>query len=246
MKVGCVPYINALPLIWPAVRGDADWPVEVIYDVPAALPAMLDSGEVDAVLVSSIEVLCKPGMRAVEGIGICSFGPVASVRLISSLPLPQIRSFRPDAHSMTSNALAKALLTRVAGTPPTNGDDARVLIGDLGLQSSEQAYDLGECWTDDTGFPFVWALWVGREGLTGELATCLHEGCRRGLADLENVKQEAHRRGPFDRATLDHYFDTNIHFQIGPEEMQGLNEFRTWTECLFEPEWVSPKVEIAP
>ena len=48
-RVGCVPFVNARPLV-AAFDAPNDW-VEVVYDVPSKLPALLDSGEVDAILV---------------------------------------------------------------------------------------------------------------------------------------------------------------------------------------------------
>ena len=246
MKVGCVPYINALPLIWPAVRGDADWPVEVVYDVPSALPSLLEEGEVDAILVSSIEVLRKPGLRAADGLGICSRGPVESVRLISSMPLDSIRSFTPDPSSMTSNALARTLLARLTGFEPGNGDDARVLIGDQGLQVSEQSFDLGELWTEHTGLPFVWALWVGRDGLSPELSGLLTEALRRGLEDLESVKKEALRRGAFSPETVHRYFDEVMRYSVGPDEKAALRLLGEWVGAANSPDWVAAKVGVAP
>lgn len=89
-RVGCVPYVNALPL----VVGLAEDDVEVVFDVPSRLATLLDAGEVQAALVSSIEALRRPGARVVDGIGIGSFGPVESVRLFSKVPYGMIQTDR--------------------------------------------------------------------------------------------------------------------------------------------------------
>ena len=77
-RVGCVPYVNARPLV--AAFDQPNEFVEVVYDVPSKLPALLDAGEVDAILVSSIELLRRDDLLPVAEVGIMSNGPVKSVR----------------------------------------------------------------------------------------------------------------------------------------------------------------------
>jgi predicted solute-binding protein len=59
--VGCVPYVNAKPLVTFFERLGDQSPVRVLYDVPSRLPALLDSGAAQAALVSSFEALRTPG-----------------------------------------------------------------------------------------------------------------------------------------------------------------------------------------
>ena len=50
-RVGCVPFVNASPLVaWFEAPNGSD-EVEVVYELPSLLPAMLDSVEVDVVLL---------------------------------------------------------------------------------------------------------------------------------------------------------------------------------------------------
>ena len=48
--VGCVPFVNARPLVAWFESPDAPDGVELVYEIPSKLPAMLDSGDVDVVL----------------------------------------------------------------------------------------------------------------------------------------------------------------------------------------------------
>src|SRR2546423_3008368 len=72
MRIGCVKYLNARPLIH-------GWPTDVVLDHPSALCARLSRGELDVALVSSFEFLRNPIYRIVDGISISSDGPVHSV-----------------------------------------------------------------------------------------------------------------------------------------------------------------------
>lgn len=171
-RVGCVPYVNARPLV--ACFDQPNEFVEVVYDVPSKLPALLDSGEVDAILVSSIEYLRRDDLVIAADVGIMSNGPVASVRMLSKVPLEKIESLALDQSSMTSNMLAQIILAekgvrpRLVTMEPNLTAmlaecDACVLIGDKGLEADGSGLvdvDLGAAWTEMTGEPFVWALWL--------------------------------------------------------------------------------------
>ncbi len=174
-RVGCVPFVNARPLV--AAFDQPNEFIEVVYDVPSKLPALLDAGEVDAILVSSIELLRRDDLLPVAEVGIMSFGPVQSVRLLSKVPLAEIKTLALDESSMTSNMLAQVILAEQGVFPnlttlPPDAEtmlstcDACVIIGDRGFEADGTGlvdFDLGAAWTDLTGLPFVWALWLGRK-----------------------------------------------------------------------------------
>jgi len=183
--VGSVPYVNAIPLVSVFEEAGESSPVKVVYDVPSHLPALLDSGQADAVLVSSIDSLRVPGRRMATGVCIGSDGPVKSVRLFSKVPPAEIQTLALDSASMTSNRLARIILAEKFDVRPkvTTHDpnlaamlevaDACVLIGDIGMTSQGDGLyvlDLGEEWTRLTGKPFVWAAWIGGDRLTPELS----------------------------------------------------------------------------
>ena len=173
-RVGCVPYVNARPLV--AAFDQPNEFVDVVYDVPSRLPALLDSGEVDAILVSSIELLRRDDLLPVAEVGIMSYGPVRSVRMLSKVPLAEIKTLALDKSSLTSNILAQIILaeqgvfpaTETADPDPTEmlkNHDACVVIGDIGFEAYGTGLvdiDLGQAWTDMTGMPFVWAMWLGK------------------------------------------------------------------------------------
>lgn len=234
--VGCVPYLNAKPMVWP-FRAD-DSPVQVRFDVPSRLPAMLDAGEVQAILVSSIESLRRP--RAADGVSISSRGPVASVRMFSRVPFGQIERLALDQSSMTSNALGQILLAELHGVRPQTRTlpndleimlsqaDAGILIGDAGMRTEGEGLhimDLGEAWTILTGLPFVWALWVGGSELDAKLAVHLATAPPTTLGVLESVLPQFATESGFDIATARHYFTEIMDYGFGDEHRRGLAAF---------------------
>lgn len=220
-RLGCVPYINAVPLV-AMFEQSPEFGVEVVYAVPSRLPELLDSGEVDAILVSSYYLLTTPGLRAATSACIGSNGPVASVRLFSKRPFRTVRTLALDASSMTSNALCCLLLKDVyknvpetSVQPPVLSDmlrdhDAGLLIGDIGMTEPGKGLwklDLGQAWTKWQKLPFVWALWVGREKLDPWLASLLEIAALSSWMGQEAEAELEARRAttpvsPEDRPTL--------------------------------------------
>jgi predicted solute-binding protein len=82
-RVGSVGYLNAVPL----TRGLED---EIIYATPSKLAEMLKRDELDAALVSVVEVLFQDRYDILDGIAIASLGEVKSVLLAHRKPLEEM------------------------------------------------------------------------------------------------------------------------------------------------------------
>ncbi len=234
-QVGCVPYLNAVPLV--ARMPDQ---VQVRYAVPSQLPAWLGSGEVHAILVSSIEALRRPGARVAAGVSISSQDAVESVRLFSRVPFEEIQTLALDQSSMTSNALAQILLAErfgikpIASPMPPDLDlmlashDAGLLIGDNGMRADGDGLhvlDLGEAWHELTNLPFVWAMWLGQGGLEDELAELLQDAKIAGVADVESLIPEASERFAFNASVTRSYLTQTMDYDLTPDHLKGLEKF---------------------
>lgn len=236
--VGCVPYLNAKPLVWPLVGDDS--PVKVSFDVPSQLPHLLDGGDVQAILVSSIEALRRPGARVADRVSISTNGEVLSVRLFSKRPLDQIETLALDQSSMTSNALARILLAEKFGCLPATRSlppdldtmldqcDAGILIGDAGMRangSGLHVLDLGAAWTDLTGLPFVWALWVGEASLDTSLAGYLADAPRKTLSSIDSLVGLFANEAGFPQSLTRHYITEVMDYGLGESHRRGLAAF---------------------
>jgi predicted solute-binding protein/REP element-mobilizing transposase RayT len=110
LRVGCVKYLNARPLIH-------GWAGQVRFDHPSTLCTLLGSGELDLALVSSFEFLRNPIYRIVDHISICSDGPVYSVMLAYSGEISEISEIALDPAAETSVALLRCLLAERGLSP---------------------------------------------------------------------------------------------------------------------------------
>jgi chorismate dehydratase len=191
--------------------------------------------------VPSIELFRKPEYRIVSDACVACRGPVLSVKLHFRVPPAKVRTVALDEGSRTSSALTRILLAEIGATPryerlPIGSGldeataDAVLLIGDRAMLPVEEAFcdvwDLGQKWTDWTGLPFVFAMWIAREGVdTSEIAPLLSAARDEGLAHLDEIAAaEAPALGvPADVAAG--YLRDNLHFTLGPAECEGRSRF---------------------
>jgi chorismate dehydratase len=264
-----------------------DWgensPVHVLYDVPSRLPTMLETRVAQAILVSSVDAFLVPNRRMAANLCIGSHGPVKSVRLFSKVAPAKICSLALDASSMTSNRLAQIILAERYGShpsvvshPPNLAQmlqiaDACVLIGDIGMAADGaglHVLDLGEEWQFLTEKPFVWAAWIGDEGLTPAVAGWLEVGAALGYvgrevspdplvqpfdggeprdAVLERLIDRAMRHAHWDAEVVKDYYTNVMVYVMNDFMLAGLHEFQSrllhhgFEDCEHFPEIIHGK-----
>ena len=248
VRLGAVEYLNARPLTWALDRAPERWKIR--YDVPAVCSALLRSGEVDLGLVPSVDYLEGEDYRLVPGVGIGSYGPVASVALFARVPLEDVRRIALDASSRTSVALVKVLCRYrfhispefVSHSPDiadmTRHADAALLIGDPALEADYEALgllktDLGAEWTDMTGLPFVYAAWTGRSGAaTPSDVRLLQDAQEEGRRSLAAIASEFAGRDTLRAERAATYLRDNVKYGIGADEERGLQMFLDYAADL--------------
>src|SRR3989440_12043892 len=103
LRIGCVKYLNARPLIY-------GWSGAVDFDDPAALCRKLQHRDLDVALVSSLEYLRRPIYRIVDGVSISTHGAVYSVIVAHNEDLSRAQEIDIDPASETSVALLRCRL----------------------------------------------------------------------------------------------------------------------------------------
>ena len=235
VRVGCVKYVNARPLI----RG---WPGNVEFDYPSALCQRLAKGQLDVALVSSFEFLRNPIYRIVDDVSISSDGPVYSVVVAHHGEFSNIEEIELDPVSETAVNLLRCLLAELALTPrlvrgvpgSTGLARARLIIGDQAISFRQkhagafQFWDLGEQWKKLTGLPFVYALWLIRPEVADakSIAQRLRGLREENLADIPAIISDAadHKQA-ITPEFLDRYYTEHLRFSFGLREKQGLQTF---------------------
>lgn len=240
MRIGAVNYLNSKPLV--CGLEDAAPNVRVTYDLPSRLADSLAAGRLDVALIPSVEFFRAPGHQIVSDACVACRGPVLSVKLLFRVPPAEVQSVALDEGSRTSAALTQILLAERCGVRPrwerlpigsgieTTSADAVLLIGDRAIAGSAssfvEAWDLGQVWSEWTGMPFVFAMWIARDGVDPVDVTALLETARdRGVVSISSIAaREADALGiPHDLAL--NYLRENLHFRLGNQERAGLRRF---------------------
>jgi chorismate dehydratase len=239
LRIGCVKYLNARPLIH-------GWPGEVVFDHPSVLCDKLASGGLDVALVSSFEFLRNPVYTLVDGVSISSRGPVHSVFVAHQGPLSEIEEIEVDPASQTGVNLLRCLLAEMGLSPrfvvrsrlmqrAITPRLAKFFIGDQAVRFRDESdktfqfWDLGEEWQKRTQLPFVYALWLIRpevaspKAIADTLRACRDNNIRE-LDSLIAAERE------FNPDFCQFYLSECIHYQYGPQEKEGLSMFRQLCE----------------
>jgi chorismate dehydratase len=247
-RVGSVPYLNTVPL----TRGLEE---EIIYATPARLAEMLQRDELDAGLVSVVEVLFNDRYDILDGIAIASLGEVKSVLLAHRKPLNAATEVYCDTASLTSVQLLRVLLAERGLQPEFKPlpsydfaalPDYAMLIGDPALDFAlgpreHEIWDLGAAWYELTNLPFVYAVWALRRGVeNAALRRRLHEARDFGLDTLDSIIRT---RAEYTQDFRQDYLGWHIHYHLGSDEKRGLAKFiellrRHGCGPIYEPHFV--------
>ena len=247
-RVGSVGSLNAVPL----TRGLEE---EVVYAAPSRLAEMLQRDELDAALVSVVEVLFNDRYDILDGIAIASLGEVRSVLLAHRKPLEEVTEVFCDTASLTSVQLLRVLLAERGLKPEfkplasydfASLPDYAMLIGDPALDFAlgpheHEIWDLGAAWYELTNLPFVYAVWALRRGVENSgLRRILREARDFGLDTLDSIIRS---RNEYTFEFRKDYLGWHIHYHLGSDEKRGLAKFmellrRHGCGPMFEPRFV--------
>jgi chorismate dehydratase len=232
-----VSYLNAKPLI-DGLEHEAR--VDLHLEVPSALLDGLRDGRFGTALLPVIDYQRMDGLVIVPAGGIGSDGETLTVRIFSRCPVQEMQVLACDPDSHTSVALARIVLAERFGVRPrfvdlSEGisDDPRqgmLLIGDKVVCQEPSNYphqvDLGEAWKQQTGLPFVFAVWMAHSGQDlPALYETLDRARRRGMANIDAlVAEHAVPRGwPPELARR--YLTQHLVFDIGPRQLEAITLF---------------------
>jgi len=237
-RLGVVSYLNARPLI---AGLEVDERVQLRYEVPSRLPALLEEGVVEAALVPVID-LVRPGRawQVVSDACIGCDGETLTVRVFSRVPAASIRRLHVDGDSHTSVALAAILWHELYGVDlrilPFAGEEtldeceAVLLIGDKVVAHSlldfEIETDLGAAWKTLTSLPFVFAVWASPcDGDVEGLGDLLSQARDRGVASAAMIAADVGPGMGWPVTLAKRYLTTRLRFGLGPRQREGMARF---------------------
>ena len=238
IKISAVAYTNTKAFIYGLEHSGIINKIDLSLDIPSDCAAKVISGEVDMGLMPVASIPLVPNANIVADYCIGSDGAVNSVFIFSSVPVEEIKTLKLDAHSRTSNNLAKVLLKFYwkceveFTTNPSAKTDAIVLIGDRTFGKKGDyafAYDMGQEWKNFTGLPFMYAAWVANKEISPEFKVEFNTALKFGLEHRNDVLQELPKTENFD---LEDYLYHKLQFEVTEDRTKALQLFLGYIEQL--------------
>ena len=241
IRVGAVSYLNPKPLVYGLEEHAEE--IDLCFDLPSRLADRLNLGDLDVALIPSIEAIANPDYTILSDACIGCRGPVWSVKLLSRVRASEIKTLALDEGSRTSRILGRIILSEQFGVKPELtqlnmsdswqdvSTDAVMIIGDraMTIDSPEFPFvwDLGEAWNQWTGLPFVFAVWAARSDNQlqqhfDRLGWILSRARNRGIENIDKIAHSSATQYGLTEAVCHNYLSTNLNFQLGDAEKQGL------------------------
>lgn len=187
-----IHYLNCAPFYWRKNLLIPGVEIEWKWAHPRELGQMALRGEIDAGPVSLLNISGLSGNFDLMPFGISAVEDAQSVILFSKKPVKELQgeSVGLTPQSATSTELLRLILRETCGIAPVYGDgfseqdEARLIIGNQALFAlldpvTEKDFpyrlDLGRAWRQWKGRSFVFARWMARKSLPGQIREALEE-----------------------------------------------------------------------
>ena len=252
IRLGAVAYLNTKPLIYgleQRLRGIGHLSLEL----PSRLATQMHEGLLDIGLIPVVEYLRnRAKYRLISDAGIACQGPVWSVRVLFRVPPHRVKTLGTDEGSRTSVALCQVLFASqfgrlpelvpfpIGSQPQDCPADAVLVIGDRAMNPERYRsdfffdWDLGQRWFENTGLPFVFAMWVarGESSDPSQMIQILESSRDAGCQNIEKIiATYASSYGLTDQACRE-YLTEYLRFKIGSQELRGLDEYARRCDAL--------------
>ncbi len=211
VRLGLPRLIAARPLVH-GLAASSPPGVQVLWDEPGALAALLERGRVDAALVPSIEFLRGAGRCLVEGPALVARSGPGVITLRSRRDPARVSRVAVDESARTATAVARFVLAHCCGVTPDlvvvrdhvarwrECADAVLLCADDALRHAvdpssdvegDVDLDLATMWCDLTAEPLTLAVLACNDDQRGEtVARALAESRNAGVRDLSRVADD--------------------------------------------------------
>lgn len=236
IRVGAVSYLNTKPLVYGFEKGMMSDSIELSFNYPAKVAALLLEDQVDLGLIPVAVIPKLSEHYIISDYCIGASQAVASVCLFSDVPLNEIKEILVDYQSRTSAALLRVLLRDFWKISPVlvdtangyqqniKGTTAGLVIGDRALsqrQHSKYIYDLAETWQEMTGLPFVFAAWVANKKLPNGFAESFNKATGEGFKHIDEIVSAL----DFPDYDMRYYYMKNIDYKLDEKKREAIQLF---------------------
>ncbi|MCD8071751.1 MAG: menaquinone biosynthesis protein, partial [Alistipes sp.] len=233
-RIAAVSYLNTVPFIY-GIEHAGRLRAGLILSPPSRCVTAFTRGEADIALVPAAAVPHLPDAKVITPYCLGAVGPVRTVTLMTDSKVGHIRRVWLDGHSRTSAVLVKVLCAEYWNISPefrqlddygvidrAGEGDAYLLIGDKVFDYEgrfKYVHDLAVCWQEHTGLPFVFAVWVAREGVDEAIIEALTRSFEYGM---EHIPESVAYYGHSGKEYALRYLTENIDFPLDDPKRRAL------------------------
>ena len=258
LRVVLVSYLNTYPIVWGLKKIADNYQPDIILAPPAQCTQALLLDKVSVALVPSITYLHSRLAFELLPFGIVTQKQIDTVLLVGNRPFEEWKTVFLDIDSLTSVQLAKILfrfkklsphfISGIEGIEHIGDQSGALIIGDKCFTLASQfsmVYDLSKVWSELTGLPFVFALFLVHpqceRARLNEAYLMIKEAIEVGIKNLDHVIEEWCKENPQERNQKDHayyydYLKNKISYFLTPEALLGVRKFFEKCEEQLSPE----------
>ncbi len=258
IRIGEIKFTNVWPIYFHFPKEKFAEEAEFITQVPAELNRAMRKGEIDMGAISSFAFgQAENSYILMPDLSVSAYGAVKSILFFHKRPLEELTHARIalPTTSATSVHLLKIILKRFYGADPhyfyaapdldmmLKDADAALLIGDHAIQAKWKrpdlhVTDLGELWKQWTGCWMTFAVWAIRKetvrkypALVQRILNAFLASKEKGMRNLKEIVDEAVRKLGGTETYWHDYF-SNLNFDFGPEQQEGLSLYFRYAKEL--------------
>ncbi|MEP7196798.1 MAG: menaquinone biosynthesis protein [Saprospiraceae bacterium] len=233
-RIVAVEYLNTLPYIR-AIQNSAllASKIEIVTADPKECAKALLTNSADLVLLPVGSFADFDKLYMPLNFGIACYGKVYTVCIFSDKKWEDISIIRESVSSRSSNKLLELLnhnfwnnSKQILDYNSIKESDAMLIIGDEAFEAHQKfkyVYDLGEIWKQNTGLPFVFAVWMSRKILDDSFIQLMDKAFEEGVKmdALINLASGLEKNS----TELISYFKSNILFKLDEKMLESLKLF---------------------
>lgn len=232
-KIAMVSYLNSKPFEYGLKHCGYSSHFDIIAADPATCAKLFDEKKVDISLIpaGALHDLFDYNI-IISDFCIGCDGEVRTVGLFSNAPLERGTRLIADHHSRTSVLLSLILLNEVFGLDipvvmmdihqaEVKENDIVLMIGDKVFQKEHDFLykaDLGTLWKQQTGLPFVFAVWIANKNLPVDAIRMLNESFSFGMNHIDKIIEQQSS----ENLDLYYYYKQNISYMMDNDKKAAL------------------------
>jgi chorismate dehydratase len=109
LRISIVQYLNTAPLVWSFTNGPLRGKYDLSFTVPSQCAEQLRTGNADVAIIPAIEYQHIDDLVILPDMAIASKKQVRSLLIIAKKPIEQVKSFRLDRSSRSTQTLTRIL-----------------------------------------------------------------------------------------------------------------------------------------